>query len=110
MNSMVFELKWLVEIVTDYNNNLFLAEKYRVLAKTEKVYNTKTWKLELQNCFSFEKDIRDFLTCVDDPILFKVERGREYAPICSRNDSYCLHMAIDHFQSRLQAELESVGQ
>ena len=45
MNSMVFELKWLVEIVTDYNNNLFLAEKYRVLAKTEKVYNTKTWKL-----------------------------------------------------------------
>lgn len=72
---MAFEFKSLTDIVTDYNNNLFLAEKYRVLAKTEQVYNINTWKLELRSCYSFEKDIRDFLGCVNDPMLFKVDRA-----------------------------------
>jgi hypothetical protein len=107
MHSMVFELKWLTEIVADYNNNLFLAEKYRVVAKSERVYNTQTWKIEQRSCYSFEKDIRDFLSCIKDPILYKVERGREYAPVCSKNDSYCFPMAVGHFSQRLRAELES---
>lgn len=34
INSMIFEFKWLTEIVSDYNNNLFLAQKYRVIAKS----------------------------------------------------------------------------
>ena len=45
INSMIFEFKWLTDIVTDYNNSLFLAQKYRVIVKAEKVYNIKTWKL-----------------------------------------------------------------
>lgn len=34
MNTMIFELKWLTEIVSDYNKSLFLAQKYRVIAKS----------------------------------------------------------------------------
>ena len=33
INSMIFEFKWLTDIVTDYNNSLFLAQKYRVIVK-----------------------------------------------------------------------------
>ena len=36
---MVFELQSLRQIIADYNHSLFLAEKYHVIGKIEKVYN-----------------------------------------------------------------------
>jgi hypothetical protein len=35
INSMAFELNSLLNIITDYNNSLFLAEKYHVIQKEE---------------------------------------------------------------------------
>lgn len=43
---MAFELSSLLSIITDYNNNLFLAEKYHVIRKEEQVYNFRIYKSE----------------------------------------------------------------
>ena len=97
MNSLVVEFDWLTEIVSDYNSNLFLAEKYHVLSKVERVHNIKMWKTEKRLCYSFEKDIRDLVGCVNDPILFRVSRSEQYAPIWTRDGQYCLDSAVNHF-------------
>jgi hypothetical protein len=52
-NSMVFELASLVEVISDYNNSLFLAEKYHVIQKEETVYNFRLYRSELRLCYSF---------------------------------------------------------
>lgn len=77
-----------------------------MLAKIEKVFNIKTNKIESRSCYSFEKDIRDLVSCVADPILFKVSREKEYAPIISKSDKYCLPMALNYFSQRLRIELD----
>jgi hypothetical protein len=43
-NSMVFDLAYLVDIISDYNNNLFLAERYHVIQKEEVVYNFRLYR------------------------------------------------------------------
>lgn len=43
---MAFELSSLMKIIADYNNNLFLAEKYHVIQKEEQVYNFRFFKSE----------------------------------------------------------------
>lgn len=106
VNSMIFELACLTDLVADYNHSLFLAEKYRVIAKPEKVFNITTNRSEQRACYSFEKDIRDLISCVAEPILFKVAREEQYAPICSKSDKYCLPMALNYFGQRLRRELE----
>ena len=50
---MVFELESLTQTIADYNKCLFLAEKYHVIAKMEKLYNIKFFKEEMQMCYSF---------------------------------------------------------
>jgi hypothetical protein len=41
---MVFEFDSLTKLIADYNTNLFLAEKYHVVAKDEKVFDFKSGK------------------------------------------------------------------
>jgi hypothetical protein len=76
INSMVFELQSLTQIIADYNTSLFLAEKYHVIAKSEKIYNVQLFKGELRCCYSFEKDLRDIISCVEAPVLYKVCRTK----------------------------------
>jgi hypothetical protein len=53
---------------------LFLAEKYHVVQKHEQTYNFRLFKTEIKECVSFEKDIRDIVSCVENPLLYKVSR------------------------------------
>ena len=50
---MVFDLASLLGIISDYNNSLFLAEKYHVIQKEEIVYNFRIYKPEQRLCYSF---------------------------------------------------------
>ena len=52
-NSMVFDLASLVGVISDYNNSLFLAEKYHVIQKEEVVYNFRIYRPEQRLCYSF---------------------------------------------------------
>jgi hypothetical protein len=104
-NSMVFDLAYLVDIISDYNNNLFLAEHYHVIQKEEVVYNFRLYKPEQRLCFSFEKDIRDVISCVPDPLLYKVKRQTSYAPVMTRNKGYALNEALNFYRERLEKEL-----
>jgi hypothetical protein len=103
---MVFELQSLRQIIADYNHNLFLAEKYHVIGKVERAYNFGMARSEQRMCYSFEKDLRDIISCQDNHVLYKVSRTREYAPICSKKERYCLHIALNYFGLRLQEELD----
>lgn len=105
---MVFELASLRQILQDYNKSLFLAEKYRVIAKEEKIYNIRCFREEVRVCYSFEKDIRDIIACVERPLLFKVSRRRSYVPICSRSKEYSFAEAVSHFEQQIREELEGI--
>ena len=100
---MAFELSSLLSIITDYNNNLFLAEKYHVIRKEEQVYNFRIYKSEPRECYSFEKDIRDIVSCIPDTVLYRVSRRDEYAPVMTRNKGYALNEALNFYQLRLEA-------
>ncbi len=102
---MAFELAALVKIIADYNNSLFLAEKYHVIHKEEQVYNFRFFKTEPSECYSFEKDLRDVISCVKDPLLYKVPRKDQYVPILTKNKGYALSEAQTFYQERLEAEL-----
>lgn len=91
---MVFSLPSLRETMQDYRSSLFLAEKYHVMAKEEKVYNVQMYQLEQQLCYSFEKDLRDIISCSDDHLLLKVARRKSYVPICSRTRQYAISEAV----------------
>ena len=78
---MVFSLPSLRETMQDYRSSLFLAEKYHVMAKEEKVYNVQMYQLEQQLCYSFEKDLRDKRR------EEKARKDRESAPPASTSQS-----------------------
>ncbi len=44
INSMVFDLAYLMDIISDYNHSLFLAERYHVIQKEEVVYNFRLFR------------------------------------------------------------------
>jgi hypothetical protein len=48
------------------------------------------YKSEQRQCYSFEKDIRDVISCVKDPILYKVSRENDYAPVTTKTKGYAL--------------------
>ena len=46
--------------------------------------------------------MRDVISCVDDPILYKVNRTKEYAPIITRNNSYSISEAMNYYRPKLE--------
>ena len=108
-NSMVFRMSSLVEIIEDYQSTLFLAAKYHVIAKDEQVYNPRLYHVEMRSCFSFEKDLRDIIACIDQPLMLKVDRLKEYVPIISQSKEYSFEAAVAHYQARLEKDLQGRG-
>ena len=46
--------------------------------------------------------MRDVISCVDDPILYKVNRTKEYAPIITKSSSYSLYEALNYYRPKLE--------
>ena len=46
--------------------------------------SVSTRKVVVSESLTFEDDIRDLLTCCDDPGLFYVDRNKNYTPIISK--------------------------
>lgn len=105
MNSLVFELETLRRLVEDYASSISLAQHYQQVELTEQVSNFEADRVEPRKCFNFEKDIRYLTTCVKDPLLYKVVRGSDFAPICSRDGEYSFKEAVGHYKGRLEKEL-----
>ena len=108
-NSMIFRLSSLVELIEDYKTTLFMAAKYHVIDKHERVYNPRFYHVESKPCYSFEKDLRDIITCIEKPLLLKVDRLEHFAPIVSKSKEYSLDAAVAHYENRLERELQWQG-
>ena len=46
------------------------------------------------------------MSCVDDPLLLKVDRSNNYVPICTKEGKYCLPEALKYYDQKLRMQLE----
>lgn len=83
MNSMVYSLDELPNLVKKFDSELQLGGLYRAYEIKENVYDFKQMKPLLnEKCWAFEKDIKDTICCAEKPFVLKVDRS-EFIPIVS---------------------------
>ena len=88
MNSFVVEWKTLEKIVENSQKELFMAENYQLIKKEEKAYNYWLDRSENAECYSFERDIRNCISEIEEPELLVVERERSFLPVLTVDKEY----------------------
>jgi hypothetical protein len=75
-------------VIKDYASNISLAANYQELKVEAEVFDFYKNQANVDTCFNFEKDIRYLVTFIKDPLLYRVHRPDEFAPIMSKNKEY----------------------
>jgi hypothetical protein len=102
MNSFVVQLDTLKGVVETLQRELTSAEKYSLIRKQEPFYNYARSQTDRREGFSFERDIRGYISCIEGPLLLEVSREQSFMPVVSRKGWCSLEQAEQFVLERQQ--------
>lgn len=98
MNSFVVNFSKLEQIVERCQKELTSPLLYSLIVRTDPTYNYSTNAVEPKVCYSFERDIRHYVSMVQDPLLIEVPRQEQYMPVITKTGEYSLYDTVEYLK------------